>query len=60
MEHIQIDWNMLQDKEEIEIIQKYAKIARRFMYIFVGRIINKKYKLYEIDILVLSINNFYS
>ncbi|XP_028050034.1 odorant receptor 49b [Monomorium pharaonis] len=36
MEHIRIDWTVLQDEEEIEIIQKYAKTARRYMYAFVG------------------------
>ncbi|XP_039311370.1 odorant receptor 13a-like [Solenopsis invicta] len=36
MEHIRIDWNALQDEEEIEIIRKNAKIARRYMYAFVG------------------------
>jgi len=37
-EHIRIDWNELQDEEEVEIIRKYAKTARRYMYTFVGRI----------------------
>jgi len=37
-EHIRIDWNVLQDEEEVEIIRKYAKTARRYMYTFVGRI----------------------
>ncbi|TGZ45825.1 hypothetical protein DBV15_02677 [Temnothorax longispinosus] len=36
MERIQIDWNALQDEKEIEIIRKYAKTARRYMYAFVG------------------------
>ncbi|XP_011860196.1 PREDICTED: uncharacterized protein LOC105557549 [Vollenhovia emeryi] len=36
MEHIRIDWNALQDEEEVEIIRKYAKTARRYMYTFAG------------------------
>lgn len=42
MERIQNDWNTLQNEEEIEIIRKYAKIARKFMYTFVGRLLNQK------------------
>ncbi|XP_011864034.1 PREDICTED: odorant receptor 45a-like isoform X2 [Vollenhovia emeryi] len=36
MEHIQIDWNGLQNEGEVEIIRKYAKTARNYMYAVVG------------------------
>ncbi|XP_011704525.1 PREDICTED: uncharacterized protein LOC105459881 [Wasmannia auropunctata] len=42
MEHIRIDWNALQDEEEVEIIRRYTKSARRYMYAFVGRIPESK------------------
>lgn len=45
MERIQIDWNSLQDEGEIEIIRKYAKTARKYMYAFVGRISNQKIQI---------------
>ncbi|KAL0126436.1 hypothetical protein PUN28_005060 [Cardiocondyla obscurior] len=36
MECIRVDWNELQDEEELEIIRKYARTARTYLYAFVG------------------------
>lgn len=58
MEHIRIDWNALQDEKEIKIIRNYTKVARRYMYAFVGRILNKKIQIMQ-NRCILSVDNFY-
>jgi len=41
MEQIQDDWNALSDKQEIEIMKKFARCGRMYIYVLIG----KKWKL---------------
>ncbi|XP_011864036.1 PREDICTED: uncharacterized protein LOC105559960 isoform X4 [Vollenhovia emeryi] len=48
MEHIQIDWNGLQNEGEVEIIRKYAKTARNYMYAVVEYFLDEQKYYYPI------------
>lgn len=48
MEKSQNGWNMLKDEQDINIIEKYDKIGKKYMYGFIGRKANKKLQKVEI------------